>query len=64
MIIKERYIAPQIRIIPLITETNIAADFIISSKSVGEDDALSKGGYFNEENEEETNPNPWDESQF
>ena len=62
MIIKERYIAPQIRIIPLITETNIAADFIISSKSVGEDDALSKGGYF--EDEEETNPNPWEESQF
>ena len=46
-----------------ITDDNIA-QFIITSKSVPENSGDAKGGYFDEEDEEETNPNPWDEPLF
>ena len=59
------YTVPRIQIVPLATAEKIATDFIITSKKVGENEGLSKGGYFDdEEDEEETNPNPWDEPLF
>ena len=40
------------------------AQFVITSKSVPENSGDAKGGYFDDEDEEETNPNPWDEPLF
>ncbi|WP_262502637.1 hypothetical protein [Hoylesella saccharolytica] len=41
----------------MITDDNIV-QFIVSSRTIGEDSGESKGGYFDDEDEEETNPNP------
>ena len=61
---KQKYITPSTEIIRLLTDDNIA-QFIVSSRTIGEDSGESKGGYFDdEEDEEETNPNPWDEPLF
>ena len=57
---KQQYITPNAKIIRLITDDNIA-QFVITSKSVPENSGDAKGGYFDDEDEEETNPNPWDE---
>lgn len=48
---KQRYITPTAEIVRMITEENIA-QFVISSHSVGEEDALAKPGLFDEEDEE------------
>ncbi len=60
---KQQYITPNVKIIRLITDDNIA-QFVITSKSVPENSGDAKGGYFDDEDEEETNPNPWDEPLF
>ena len=61
---KVKYIAPTIQIIPVETEGLLET---ISLK-IGQGDAQgsgdAKGGYFDDEVEEETNPNPWDEPLF
>ena len=60
---KQKYITPSTEVIRLITDDNIA-QFIVSSRTIGEDSGESKGGYFDDEDEEETNPNPWNEPLF
>ena len=60
---KQQYITPNVKIIRLITDDNIA-QFVITSKSVSENSGDAKGRFFDDENEEETNPNPWDEPLF
>ena len=45
---KQRYITPQIKVIHLLTDDNIA-QFVVSSHSVGENEGLAKPGHFDEE---------------
>ena len=61
---KELYIAPASHVVRLAINGNITEQFPVNSQhTISEGDA--KGGYFDdEENEEETNPNPWDEPLF
>ena len=60
---KQQYITPDTKIIRLLTNDNLA-QFVITSKSVPESSGDAKPGYFDDEDEEETNPNPWDEPLF
>ena len=48
---KQRYITPQIKVIQLLTDDNIA-QFVISSHSVGENEGLAKPGIFDEDEED------------
>ena len=69
---QQKYITPSIKVVQLITDDSIA-QFVISSHSVGENQGLAKGGYFEEEFEDEdsafgmsrpasmTNYSPWAE---
>ena len=45
---KQRYITPQIKVIQLLTDDNIA-QFVVSSHSVGENEGLAKPGIFDED---------------
>ena len=45
---KQRYITPQINVIQLLTDDNIA-QFVVSSHSVGENEGLAKPGIFDED---------------
>ena len=47
---KQRYITPQIKVIQLLTDDNIA-QFVVSSHSVGENEGLAKPGFFDEDEE-------------
>ena len=47
---KQRYITPQIKVIQLLTDDNIA-QFVVSSHSVGENEGLAKPGIFDEDEE-------------
>ena len=42
---KQKYITPQMKVIQLLTDDNIA-QFVVSSHSVGEDEGLAKPGDF------------------
>lgn len=53
---KQSYTTPNIKVINMITDDNIA-QFVITSKSVPENSGDAKGGYFCEEEEEEIYPN-------
>ena len=63
---KQRYITPQIKVIQLLTDDNIA-QFVVSSHSVGENEGLAKPGIFDEDEEggvgEQTmaDYSPWEE---
>ena len=60
---KEFYIAPASHVVRLAVNGNITEQFPVNSQhTISEGDA--KGGYFDDEDEEETNPNPWDEPLF
>ena len=48
---KQRYITPQIKVIQLLTDDNIA-QFVVSSHSVGENEGLAKPGIFDEDEED------------
>ena len=48
---KQRYITPQINVIQLLTDDNIA-QFVVSSHSVGENEGLAKPGFFDEDEED------------
>ena len=48
---KQRYITPQINVIQLLTDDNIA-QFVVSSHSVGENEGLAKPGIFDEDEED------------
>ena len=48
---KQRYITPQIKVIQLLTDDNIA-QFVVSSHSVGENEGLAKPGFFDEDEED------------
>ena len=50
---KQKYITPQMKVIQLLTDDNIA-QFVVSSHSVGENECLSKEGDFDDEWEEDT----------
>ena len=50
---KQNYITPQMKVIQLLTDDNIA-QFVVSSHSVGENEGLSKEGDFDDEWEEDT----------
>ena len=56
---KQRYITPQIKVIQLLTDDNIA-QFVISSHSVGENEGLAKPGIFDEDEDDD---DPWDENE-
>lgn len=53
---KQSYTTPNIKVINMITDDNIA-QFVITSKSVPENSGDAKGGYYYEEEEEEIYPN-------
>ena len=62
---KQRYITPQIKVIQLLTDDNIA-QFVVSSHSVGENEGLAKpeSSDFEEEEEEKNTTvkyNPWED---
>lgn len=48
---KKQYIAPNTKAIEMITDDNIA-QFVISSHSVGEGEGLAKPGFFEEDEED------------
>lgn len=48
---KKQYIAPNTKAIEMITDDNIA-QFVISSHSVGESEGLAKPGFFEEDEED------------
>ena len=56
---KQRYITPQIKVIQLLTDDNIA-QFVISSHSIGENEGLAKPGIFDDD---EYDDDPWDENE-
>ena len=45
---KQKYITPQMKVIQLLTDDNIA-QFVVSSHSVGEDEGLAKPGDFDDD---------------
>ena len=47
---KRKYITPAIEVVHLLTNDNIA-QFVVSSKSVGENEGLAKPGIFDEDEE-------------
>ena len=63
---KQRYITPQIKVIQLLTDDNIA-QFVVSSHSVGENEGLAKPGIFDEDEEGGTSEqtmagySPWED---
>ena len=63
---KQRYITPQINVIQLLTDDNIA-QFVVSSHSVGENEGLAKPGIFDEDEEDAAGEqtmagySPWEE---
>lgn len=62
---KRKYITPAIEVVHLLTNDNIA-QFVVSSKSVGENEGLAKpeSSDFEEEEEEENTTvkyNPWED---
>jgi len=62
---KEKYTAPHIEIIVPHESFELMAGLSIPvSNSDAGDGGDAKGGYFDDEDEEETNPNPWDEPLF
>ena len=48
---KQKYITPQMKVIQLLTDDNIA-QFVVSSHSVGENEGLAKPGIFDEDEED------------
>ena len=60
---KQRYITPGTKVVQLMTDENIA-QFVVSSHSVGENEGLAKPGFFEEEDEEETEEHPWGEVSY
>ena len=48
---KEKYIAPEVKLTCLLTDDNIA-QFVISSRSVGENEGLAKQHLFDDEESE------------
>ena len=60
---KQRYITPGIKVVQLMTDENIA-QFVVSSHSVGESEGLAKPGFFEEEDEEETEERSWGEVSY
>ncbi len=63
---KEKYIIPIIKIVQLSTDANIA-QFIVSSKSIGEEEGEAKSGFFEEEDEEafdSSEEKPWGEVSY
>ena len=60
---KRKYITPVIEVVHLLTNDNIA-QFVVSSKSVGENEGLAKSSDFEEEEEEKNTTvkyNPWED---
>ena len=60
---KQRYITPGTKVVQLMTDENIA-QFVVSSHSVGENEGLAKPGFFEEEDEEETEEHTWGEVSY
>jgi hypothetical protein len=60
---KQRYITPSIKVVQLMTDENIA-QFVVSSHSVGENEGLAKPGFFEEDDEEETEERSWGEVSY